>query len=112
MAKVIDISKEMKKVKTILRSLQGDKKIIAESLYKELEFMERTLTTLKNEVDTDGPTAMFEQGKQRFVRESPSLKAYNTTIQRYALIYKQLVDLLPKDDGKNKNDELLEFIKK
>ena len=109
-AKVIDISKDMKKVKTILRKLPKDKKVIAESLYNELEFMQRTLETLKSEVDKTGPTAMFKQGRQEFLRESPSLKAYNTTIQRYSLIYKQIIDLLPKDDNKSK-DELLDFIK-
>ena len=109
-AKVMDISKDMKKVRTILRKLPKDKKAIAESLYNELEFMQRTLEKLKNEVDRIGPTAMFKQGKQEFLRENPSLKAYNTTIQRYSLIYKQIIDLLPKDDNKPK-DALIDFIK-
>ncbi|MBV4429057.1 hypothetical protein [Clostridium tyrobutyricum] len=109
--KVIDISTDMKKLRTILRKLPKEKKAVAEPLFKELEFMQRTLETLKNEVDEVGPTAMFKQGKQEFLRESPALKGYNTTIQRYALIYKQIISLLPKDDGKS-TDELLDFIKK
>lgn len=50
---------------------------------------------------------------EEFLRESPALKSYNTTIQRYSLLYKQLTDLLPPPevDSKKKN-EVLDFITK
>ncbi|WP_309459518.1 hypothetical protein [Bacillus thuringiensis] len=55
---------------------------------------------------------MFKQGRQVFLREHPALKAYNTTIQSYSRLYKQLVDLLPPTDLKPKEDELIDFIKR
>lgn len=86
-----------------------DKQSIANSLINELAFMAGTLGELKLHLDTNGSIEYFKQGKQEFYRESPALRAYNTTIQRYSLLYKQLVDLLPKDN-KPEESELLDFI--
>ncbi|WP_243157551.1 hypothetical protein [Clostridium sporogenes] len=109
--KNVEISKEMKKLKKILKEVPKDRQPIAQNLYSELIFMEKTLVKLKNQIEEEGPTAMFKQGKQEFLREHPALKGYNTTIQRYSLIYKQLTDLLPPTTGTDKTDPLIDFIK-
>ncbi|EJS08203.1 hypothetical protein [Bacillus cereus] len=110
--KIVAISSDMKKLKTILKQIPSDRLPIAQSIYNELVFMQTTLDTLKAQVSEEGPTAMFKQGRQEFLREHPALKAYNTTVQRYSLLYKQLVDLLPPTDLKPKEDELIDFIKR
>ncbi|CCQ96588.1 conserved hypothetical protein [[Clostridium] ultunense Esp] len=110
LAKVTNISNEMKKLKDILKLVPEDKLPIAKSLYSELEFMQKTLNTLKQQIEEQGPTAMFKQGKQQFLREHPALKAYNVTLKNYNNTYKQLTDLLPKTE-KKKDDPLLDFIK-
>lgn len=107
--KVTSISNDMRKVKEILKLVPEDKLPIAKSLYAELEFMQKTLKALKQQIEEDGPTAMFKQGRQQFLREHPALKAYNVTIKNYNNTYKQLTDLLPKTSAK-KNDALMEFI--
>lgn len=109
--RITAISSDMKKLKMILKQIPKDRLPIAQSLYNELVFIQNTLDTLKAQVEEEGPTAMFKQGKQEFLREHPALKAYNTTVQRYSLLYKQLVDLLPPTDTVQKNDELIDFIK-
>lgn|SRR5690554_807331 len=106
-----DISADMKKLKKVLKLIPENKQAIAQSLYKELVFMQNTLVVLKKQVEEEGPTAMFKQGKQEFLREHPALKGYNTTIQRFSLLYKQLTDLLPKDTGAGDKDPLIEFVK-
>ncbi|WP_245628960.1 hypothetical protein [Alicyclobacillus shizuokensis] len=108
--KMTDISTDFKKLKRLLKEVPQERQAVANSLYKELVFMARTLETLKAQIEEEGPVSMFKQGKQEFLREHPALKAYNTTIQRYGQLYKQLIDLLPRVDGKQKQDELLEFI--
>ncbi|PEY30484.1 hypothetical protein COE58_27620 [Bacillus cereus] len=110
--KVTAISSDMKKLKTILKQIPNDRLPIAQSLYNELVFIQNTLDALKTQVNEEGPTAMFKQGKQEFLREHPALKAYNTTVQRYSLLYKQLVDLLPPTNAIPKEDELIDFIKR
>ena len=109
--KVTDISKDMKKLKAILKQIPKDRQAIAQSLYNELVFMQKTLEILKQQIEEEGPTAMFKQGKQEFLREHPALKGYNTTVQRYSLLYKQLTDLLPKAAQDAQENALYEFIK-
>lgn len=104
------ISTDMRKVKKLLKDVPEDRRAIAQGLYNELVFMQNTLQDLKEQVEEEGAVSMFKQGKQEFLREHPALKAYNTTIQRYNLIYKQFIDLLPVSEGAEANDPLIEFI--
>jgi Zn-dependent oligopeptidase len=100
------------KVKKLIDAISEERKPVAESLLKELSFMERTLSELKKTVQEVGAVEHFENGKQKFVRENPALKSYNTTIQRYALIYKQFVDLLPVAVKPEAKDDLMVFMGK
>ena len=109
--KKIYISNDMKKVKRLLKEIPEDRQPIAHGLYNELVFMQNTLNTLKEQVETEGAVSMFKQGRQEFLREHPALKAYNTTVQRFSLLYKQLVDLLPQTDKEQRTDALIDFIK-
>lgn len=100
------------KVKKLIDVIPADRKPVAESLLKELSFMEHILSELKKTVQEVGAVEHFENGKQNFVRENPALKSYNTTIQRYALIYKAFVDLLPAAVKSEAKDELAAFLGK
>lgn len=99
------------KLKQLIKEVPEGKRDIANRIFDELEFMQETIEGLKQQIREEGATAMFKQGKQEFLREHPALKAYNTTIQRYNLLNKQLIDLLPKDTQKEVKDELMDFIK-
>jgi len=99
------------KLKFYLDKVPEDRKNMAVDLIIELEFMQETLAELRETVKKEGATALFEQGRQRFMRENPALKAYNTTIQRYSLIYKQLESLLPEVITEPIADPLMDFIK-
>jgi hypothetical protein len=48
--KDLDISKEMRNLKKILKQIPKDRQAIAQSLYNELEFMQKTLETLREQV--------------------------------------------------------------
>lgn len=106
-----EISKLKRQFNKLLKQIPEDKKPIGQSLIKELTFMALTLDDLKIQVEEGGTVEMFKQGSQEFLRESPALKAYNTTVQRYSLLYKQLTDLLPKEAQEGKENALYEFIK-
>lgn len=106
-------SKDLRELKKILKLVPQDRKSIAEKLIQRIIFMAGVLDDLQEHIREHGTTDHFKQGVQEFDRESPALKSYNTTIQRYSLLYKQLVDLLPPPevDDKKKN-EVLDFITK
>ena len=103
-------SKTLRGLNKLCEQIPQNKQVIAKNLIKELSFISATLEDLKNKIAEGGTVELFEQGKQKFYRESPALKSYNVTVQRYTLLYKQLVDLLPKDSVAPDDKELLEFI--
>lgn len=98
-------------LKEILQKMPEDKKAIATRLADELIFMRETLEDLKAQVKKYGTIEHFEQGKQSFLRESPALKSYNATIQRYSQLYKQLTDMLPKEQATQQVNPLYDFLK-
>ena len=50
------------------------------------------------------------QGEYSILRESPAVKTYNTMIQRYSGICKQLFDLLPKEEARVIDDGFEDFM--
>lgn len=82
--------KNMRKLKRLLKLVPADRKAVAEKLIAEIAFMEDTLNGLRRHVEENGAIDHFKQGQQEFDRESPAVKTYNTMIQRYSLIYRQL----------------------
>ena len=103
-------SGDIQKLNDLIHQVSDDKKPIAEQLLKELVFMSGTLENLKATIREKGEIDLFKQGKQEFLRESPAMKTYNTTVQRYSLLLKQFADLLPQSDA-YEGSELFEFLK-
>ena len=97
--------------KKILAKIPEDKRLIGEKLITELGFMEKTLGRLRAQIEDSGEVEHFEQGKQDFLRESPALKAYNTTVQRYSVMYRQLTDLMSKSTEAERSNAVYDFIK-
>ena len=105
--------KNMRKLKRLLKLVPVDRRAVAEKLIAEIAFMELRLNGLRRQIEKNGAIDHFKQGQQEFDRESPAVKTYNTMIQRYSLIYRQLTDMLPKPEPTDKGaNELREFIKK
>ena len=92
-----------------IEKLEEDRKELATSLLKELEFMNCTLESLKESVAKDGVITKMCQGKYDIERANPALNQYNVLIKNYASCIKQLNDLLPKDIS-GTDDDLDEFI--
>lgn len=112
MARKKTVSPNIEGLADMVRLVPADRKPIAETLAGEIEFIARTLDALKQTVTEHGAVDVYQNGKQEFMRESPALKAYNTTIQRYSLLYKQLAELLPKGPLDPCSGELMTFIQR
>jgi hypothetical protein len=91
--------------------MQLDRREAAETLLKEIVFLDATLTTLKEKIEKEGVIVRVPVGYSKADRENPALKAYNTTVMRYSQLIKQLTDLLPKPTEIHKTDPLIDFIK-
>ncbi|RKO62387.1 hypothetical protein [Caldibacillus debilis] len=99
------IKKEIRRLKKIYADLDGKKREVAEGLINEAAFMKATLEELKELIDQNGPIDEMPQGEYSILREHPAVKTYNTMIQRYSTVMKQLADLLPKEDKKVEEDD-------
>lgn len=106
------MSRKKNPLKELLERVPEDKHIVGEKLVEELLFMEETLKRLKNQIREQGELEHFQQGKQDFMRESPALKAYNSTVQKYGALYKQLSDIVGKSAEADKTNPIYDFLKK
>ena len=94
----------------MIKKVPEEKQKIAANLVEEIIFLYDTMGDLKKQIQERGPIELFEQGKQKFMRESPATKSYNTAVQRYGALYKQLADLLPKTAPAPPGGELMDFL--
>ena len=107
------IKRELTRLRKSFKPLPEDKRRLAEGLMQEAAFMRVTLEETREIIDREGVIELFEQGKQRFLREHPATKVYASLVNRYSAVVKQLVDLLPDPkQGQDVTDELMEFVKK
>lgn len=111
--KVTQITKRKRKtnLSPLLEKIPKEKKKVGEKLVEELRFMEEIIADLKEQIRINGTIEHFEQGKQSFLRENPALKSYNTTVQRYSALYRQLCDLAGKTQEAEKSNPIYDFIK-
>ena len=104
------IEAKKRKIKKLFRDLPPEKKRFAEGLINQFAVTSVTLERLADEINNGDLIEDFVQGAQRLRRESPALKAYNTTIKSYSALTNQLVGLLPEKSKKAAGDELMSFI--
>jgi len=104
------IKKEIRRLKRIYKDLEGRKKQVVDGLINEAAYMKATLEELKVMIDEKGPIDEMSQGSYSILREHPAVKTYNTMIQRYTTVIKQLADLLPKELPKEDDDGFESFV--
>lgn len=105
-----EIKREIARLKNLYKDVDRVKRLTATNLIEEAAFMKSTLKELKVLIDDHGPIDEMPQGDYSILREHPALKSYNTMVQRYSGIIKQLMDLLPKDQQKEIDDGFEDFL--
>ena len=89
-----------------------EKRQFTEGLINQFAVTSVTLERLADEINNGDLIEDFVQGAQKLRRESPALRAYNTTIKSFSALTNQLVALLPEKEKKSAGDELMSFITK
>jgi hypothetical protein len=91
-----------------------DTKSLIDGLIQRAAYMRITLEDYEADIDEHGYVEMFSQSVNTdpYERERPVVRLYNTMNKNYQSIIKQLSDLLPKGNPKQKGDALMEFLKK
>ena len=86
------------KLEKILEKIPSEKSNEADLIVEELKFILETIEDLKKKIKETGSVEHFINGKQDFLRESPALASYNKLMKTYDTFYKNLINLLPKDE--------------
>lgn len=90
------IEAKKKKIKRLFREMPPEKRQFAEGLINQFAVTSVTLERLADEINNGDLIEDFVQGAQKLRRESPALRAYNTTIKSFSALTNQLVALLPE----------------
>lgn len=104
------IAEEVEKWNEVFKNISDDKKQVASRLIEQVAFMKITLDILKINIQLDGATYWFEQGKQKMIVEHPAQKSYNTMINRYTAACNALFNLLPKESNTETDDGFEAFV--
>ena len=109
-AKEKEIKNEIARLTSIFKDIEKNKRLTCKGLIEEAAFMKATLKELKKNIDENGPIDEMPQGEYSILREHPALKSYNTMVQRYTTIIKELSNLLPKEQVKEVSDGFDDFV--
>ena len=90
---------EEKRLLKYLTDVDPKKKNVVVGLVQRCAHLRVTLDDLAVDLDTNGYTEMFQQGKDNppYERKRPSADLYTSMNTLYQKAIKQLTDLLPKD---------------
>ena len=104
------VSKEINRLKKLFKDLDENKKKLAKNLIENAAFMSITLEDLKKDIIKYGVKETYVNGKDQFgFKESVESKTYNTMINNYMNIIKQLNDMLPQEKKIDEKDEFDKF---
>ena len=104
------VKREIARLTNLFKDMERVRTLSTTGLIEEASFMKATLQELKKAINENGPVDNMPQGDYSILREHPALKSYNTMVQRYAAILKQLTDLLPKEVQKEVSDGFDDFL--
>ena len=102
---------KFKAIKDEIERLPDSKAELGRSLLEKARFMDNGLNELQEAIKENGWVEKYQNGASQFgLKKSSHADVYNTLIKNYNSTIKQILDLLPKEEGEE--DELLGFIRK
>lgn len=111
--KTARIKAEENRLKEIYAELSTAKKGIAQGLIERAAFMRIEMEDLEQDLKENGWTEKFSQGNQDpYDRARPQGQTYNAINGNYQKIIKQLDSMLPKEEGRprEENDGFDNFV--
>jgi hypothetical protein len=100
---------EINRLNKIYKSLPKNQFAVVQGLIVEAARLRIRLEELWKDIQENGETEPFCQGKDAvpYERERPASRTYTATNKSYQAIIKQLNDLCPPDQNKNELDEFI-----
>jgi hypothetical protein len=105
------VKKEMNKIKRAFKEIDPNIKKISEKQIYNAAWLAVSLDELTRTMDEQGVVSEYKNGENQYgTKKSPEAEIYTSWAKQYTTVMKQLSDLLPKEAGNNKGDELLDFL--
>jgi hypothetical protein len=107
------IAAEKQQLLTQLVDLGPDTLTTVDKLVDRVAFMTVTLEDLEADVVKNGFKSEYQNGANQWgEKKSAAAELHLSMMQRYLPAMKQLLDLLPADDGQKHTDPVRDFVKR
>ena len=111
-----ETKKEYKRLKKTFTDLEGRRLETALDLCDELASLKVEMRVLKSQYEENGSVDEMPQGEYSILRTSPYFTNYLNAAKTYSSLYKQILDLYPKEVAQvkvtNELDDLQQFMKR
>ena len=95
------VKTELKRLSKHYESLSDARRSVADGLIARAAFMRIEMEDLEKDIDANGWTELFSQGKQEpYDRARPQGQLYNALNANYQKVIKQLDSMLPREEPK------------
>lgn len=107
------IKTEEGRLRELFEGLQPQEQKVADGLIQRAAFMRVQLEDFEVDMNKHGCVEMFTQSDKTdpYERERPVVRLHNTMVKNYAMVVKQLKDLLPPAQAVKAADELDAFLR-
>lgn len=100
------VKAELKRLSQNYNSLSDARRTVADGLIARAAFMRIEMEDLEEDLDKNGWTELFSQGKQDpYDRARPQGQLYNALNANYQKVIKQLDAMLPKEELKPEDSD-------
>ena len=107
-----DFKKELQRLRKTFDDLEGRKLKVANDLCEELASLKIEMKYLKEQYGIKGSVDEMPQGSYSILRTSPYFTNYLNAAKTYSSLYKQILDLYPKEVAQVKEVEELDDLQK
>ena len=106
------VKKEAEKLrKVILKKCDPAREKLARDLIDRAAFMRISLEDLEAKISEDGCVSTYKNGENQYgTKKSPEVEVYNTMAKNYALLLRQIKDILPEEEYRSADDGFDEFV--
>lgn len=108
------VKKEAAKLrKVILTKCDPAREKLARDLIDRAAFMRISLEDLEAKISEDGCVSTYKNGENQYgTKKSPEVEIYNTMAKNYALLLRQIKDILPEEERGSVDDGFDDFVQK
>ena len=107
-----EFNRELQRLKETFKDLEGRKLEVAFDLCEELASLKVEMKYLKTMYEENGSVDEMPQGSYSILRTSPYFTNYLNAAKTYSSLYKQVLDLYPKEVAQVKEAEELDDLQK